>query len=597
MSIPKWTKNFDRGFAKSRGLLEESVFVTAKKSFRQGNLLPATYSLVAICLGTVNAWAQTPLPNSPPQDALIPPENLSTTPPNKTREKGPTFPKNGQKEKNPSDQVPVPSPGNNRVTDAAQQLTLESAIALALRLQPTVTQAQASREATEQRLKAQQADYYPRVQPTYTYNNRYTSGQVTQFVGGVPVVVSSGRTSENKQLDASASYTIFDSFNRELSNKQARQSLRGAKFSEEDTRQRVIADVANNYFNSLRTAALVTVSQSQVARAENTLAVIEAQVEAGVSPRKDTFQARADLLNAQVSLLQARNNAAVAQAQLKQSIGLVGGEQLTIADVPAPTETTPVTALNSPAPADTADIETVNSLSDIAFQTRPDIARSQKDLEVNQTGVGLARINDGLQANLTVSDGYQFTPTGNNRYPNSQNRQVNLNVSYPLFNGGLTRAQVRQAQANVRSTEASLIQLRQSVAVEVEQAWRTLTQARAAIPAAEAAQEAAQINYDAAVESRREGVGSIVEVIQAQTQLVQAQTQLVQTTYDFYSADARLARAVGFADRIAGIGRVASATAPAGTPPAGGNLTPPPNGTPTPTPQDGPVVTPPPTNP
>lgn len=588
MSIPKWTQNFDRGFVKPSGLLEDSVFVTAKKSFRQGNLLPvAAYSLVAICIGTANAQAQETLPTPPP------PETVSTTPPNETRKEGPQFPKNDQKERNPSDQVPAPSPGNNRVTSSPNQLTLESAIALALRLQPTVSQAQATREASEQRLKAQQADYYPRVQPTYTYNNRYTSGQVTQFVGGVPVVVSSGRTSENKQLDASASYTIFDSFNRELSNKQARQSLRGAKFSEEDTRQRVIADVANNYFNSLRTAALVTVSQSQVARAENTLAVVEAQVEAGVSPRKDTFQARADLLNAQVSLLQAQNNAAIAQAQLKQSIGLVGSEQLTIADVPAPTATTPVTALNAPS-STTSDIETVNALAETAFQSRPDIARSQKDLEVNKTGVDLARINDGLQANLTVSDGYQFTPTGDNRYPNSQNRQVNLNVSYPVFNGGLTRAQVRQAQANVRGTEASLIQLRQSVAVEVEQAWRTLTQARAAIPAAQAAQEAAQINYDAAVESRREGVGSIVEVIQAQTSLVQAQTQLVQTTYDFYSADARLARAVGFADRIVGIGRVANATAPAGTPPAGGTLTPPPAGTPTtPTPPTGPVVTPP----
>ncbi len=569
----------------------------AKTSFRRGRPLPvAAYSLVALCLGTAAARAQEPQPVPAPQGTPIPSERISTTPPNETRKKGPIFPKNEQKERNPSNNVPAPAPGNNRVTNAPEQLSLESAIELALRLQPTVSQAQASREASEQRLKAQQADYYPRVQPSYTYNNRLTTGSVTQFIGGVPVVVSSGRTTENKQFDASASYTIFDSFNRELSNKQARQSLRGAKFSEEDTRQRVIADVANNYFNSLRTAALVTVSRSQVARAENTLAVVEAQVEAGVSPRKDTFQARADLLNAQVSLLQAQNNAAIAQAQLKQSIGIVGGEQLTIADVPAPTESTPVTVLSAPIPTTISDIETVNILSETAYRTRPDIARSQKDLEVNETGVGLARINDGLQANLTVSDGFQFTPVGNNTYPNSQNRLVSLNMSYPLFNGGLTRAQVRQAQANVRGTEASLIQLRQSVGVEVEQSWRTLTQARAAIPAAQAAQEAAQINYDAAVESRREGVGSIVEVIQAQTQLVQAQTQLVQTTYDFYSADARLARAVGFADRITGIGRIANATAPAGTPPAGGTLTPPPGGATTAPPQDGPVVTPP-TNP
>ncbi len=547
---------------------------------------PAYVSLLSLALLTglsAASGAQEPAPAP-----------ATTAPPKETAKQGEPFPKNEQKEPKPTKNAAPPVTGKNDVTELPQPLTLESAIAFALRLQPSVAQAQASRESSEQRLKIQQADYYPRVQPTYTYNNRLTTGNVTQFINGVPVQVSSGRTSENKQIDVSASYTIFDSFNRELQNRQARQQLRGTKFSEEDTRQRVIADVANNYFNSLRTAALVTVNQSQVARAQNTLDVVTAQVEAGVTARKDVYQAQADLLNAQVTLLQAQNNAGVAQAQLKQSIGLVGGAPLVIADVPAPTGATPVTVLGSPTlPQAATENETVDFLAQTAYRTRPDIASSQKNVEVNQTNVGLARVNDGLQTNITISDGYQFTPVGNNTYPNARNRQVNLFATYPLFNGGQTRAQVRVAQANVRGTEAQLAQLRQTVAVEVEQAWRNLTQSRAAIPAAEAAQQAAQINYDAAVESRKEGVGTIIEVIQAQTQLVQAQTQLVQTTYDFYSADARLARAVGFADRISGIGRVAEATAPPGTPPAGAT-TPPGTGAPVPaTPPAGPVVVPP----
>ncbi|MBC8143326.1 MAG: TolC family protein [Armatimonadetes bacterium] len=541
----------------------------------------------AIALATSPAsWAQEPAP--------APSVPTPNAPPKESAKPGDQFPKNEQKEPKPTNTVPPPITGKTDVNELPKPLTLESAVAFALRLQPSVAQAQANREVAEQRLKVQQADYYPRVQPTYTYNNRLTTGNVTQFINGVPVQVSSGRTSENKQIDASASITIFDSFNRELQNKQARQQLRGSKFSEEDTRQSVIADVANNYFNSLRTAALVTVNRSQVARAQNTLDVVTAQVEAGVTAQKDVYQAQADLLNAQVTLLQAQNNAAVAQAQLKQSIGLVGGEPLEIADVPAPTASTPVTAIGSPTlPVSTSENNTVDALAETAYRIRPDIASQQKNVEVNQTGVGLARINDSLQTNITLSDGYQFTPVGNNTYPNARNRQVNLFVTYPLFNGGQTRAQVRQAQAQVRNTEASLTQLRQRVAVEVEQAYRTLTQARAAIPAAEAAQQAAQINYDAAVESRREGVGTIIEVIQAQTQLVQAQTQLVQTTYDFYSADARLARAVGYADRIAGIGQVSEATAPPGTPPAGQTITPAPGATVPATPPNGPIIVPP----
>ena len=92
--------------------------------------------------------------------------------------------------------------------------------------------------------------------------------------------------------------------------------------------------------------------------------------------------------------------------------------------------------------------------------------------------------------------------------------------------------------------------LRQQVAVNVEQTYRQVALARASVPAAEAAQQAAQINFEAATESRREGVGDIIDVITAQTLLVQAQTNFVQAVYDFYVADAQLARAVGQAERL-----------------------------------------------
>ncbi len=157
----------------------------------------------------------------------------------------------------------------------------------------------------------------------------------------------------------------------------------------------------------------------------------------------------------------------------------------------------------------------------------------------------LARINSGVLITSDTALGYQFSPDSGN------NREITAQVSYPLFDAGQARAQVRASEAALRASEARLQSLRQQVAVEVEQSYRLLSEARARIPAAEAAQRAAQINYDAAIESRREGVGTVVEVINAQTQLVQAQTNYVQATYDFFSADAQLARAVGQADRIA----------------------------------------------
>jgi len=427
------------------------------------------------------------------------------------------------------------------------------------------------------------------------------AGQTRQVTGqnGGFVTTNNGSNNTTRQANLAVSYNLYDSGSRELQARQARQSLRGAGYSEQDTRQGTIANVADAYFNALRTAALVRVAEANVARAQNTLDVVRAQVEAGVSARKDTFQAEADLLNAQVTLLRNQNDAAVAQAQLKNTIGVVGGQSLTLADFPAPTETTPLTAALTPqgssnpsAPSATvsADVgEAINQFSDVAYRARPDLAQAQTNVEVSQTSVSLSKVGAGLQISANA---FLNNRISTDRFDRSigNDRSVAVGVSYPLFDAGNARSQVNEARASERASDARLVSLRQQVAVEVEQAYRTLAQSRASIPAALAAQRAAQINYDAALESRREGVGSIVEVITAQTQLVQAQQSYIQAIYDFYGADARLARAVGQAERIAQTGASAQTNPNAPATPA---VTPPPVVTPPVNPPVAPPATPP----
>jgi outer membrane protein len=489
-------------------------------------------------------------------------------------------PKEPPRNKQPETPPPAPAISPNELP---RLLTLQQSIDYALRLQPNVAGAVANREAATERRIGTQSRYFPTITPSFQYNSQYNFGNVSQFVnsssGATIVTTQQGRTTTARQSGINLSYNLFDAGTRELSARQARQSLRASEYSETNTRQTVIANVADSYFSVLRTDALVRVAQAQVARAINTRDVVQAQFEAGVTAQKDTFQAEADLLNAQVNLIQARNNAAVAQATFKQALGVVGGQPVQLADVVLPSTTTPISATPAPPkdPASTGktapsppgegvgpgeDAALIDQLAEIAYQTRPDIAANRQNLEVQRTSASIARISTGVQVAASVTaneliDPVQFNKTTGN------NRQINLSLSYPLFDAGFVRSQFRASQASARSVEAQLNSLRQSVAVEVEQGYRNLAQARASLPASAAAVRAARINYEAAIASRREGVGSIVDVITAQTSLVQAETNYVQAIYNFYAADARLTRAVGQADKIAGIG----ATAPTNPPP------------------------------
>ena len=480
----------------------------------------------------------------------------------------------------PASASPAPS-ASASAAPPPSPLTLAEALRLALALQPDLAASAAERQAAQERLRQANARFLPTVTPQFTYFNNYTfvnSNRFTTGTDGGQVQIPQSATQEARDGDVSLRYQLFDSGRRNLNARQARASLRSSTFGETDTRQLVIASVADSYFVTLQNQALVRVSEARVARAENTLAVIQAQVAAGAAARKDTLQAEADLALARVQLLQARNNADLAQAQLKNAIGVVGGGRLELSDVPAPAPDAPTTATlaaetgagagesagaaggtggTSAAPAAAAAAATapggtaaaagdseINRFIDLAYRARPDVAQAAETIEINRAGVRLARIDAGVLVTSDAALGYQFSPDRGN------NREISAQVSYPLFDGGLARAQVRENEAAVRGSEARVESLRQQVAVEVEQAWRDLAQARATLPAAEAAQRAAQVNYEAAIEARREGLGTIVDVITAQTQLAEAQSAFVQAVYGFYQGDARLARAVGQADRL-----------------------------------------------
>ncbi len=435
---------------------------------------------------------------------------------------------------------------------ATGPMTLSMAIATALDRQPQLVAAAANKDASAQRLKQTKASYLPTVTPSYNFQNQYTFGKVQVFQGGgVITELPSGKTTTSRQEQVNLSYRLFDSGRRDLNARQAQQSLTALELSEANTRQTVIGNVADAYFNALRTDALVRVSEAQVERARQTFEQIKFQANTvGVTPPKDIFQAEADYLTAKVNLLQAQNNAEIAHLQLRNAMGLTGSGKFNLADVSPPSPTAPMTAqVDGVVPA-TKDSDAITKLVAFAQTRRPDTQQVEVNAAASQTAVKIAEISSRPTVNIDLSAGYQFDAANDPTRQVGNNRALVANVTYPLFDGGATRSNIHAAEATQRSSVAQVQNQKQQVALEVEQAWRNLGQARVSIPATEAALAAAKKNYEAASESLKLGAGSTVEVITAQTSLVQAEINYVQALYNFYTADARLTRALGQAERI-----------------------------------------------
>lgn len=126
-----------------------------------------------------------------------------------------------------------------------------------------------------------------------------------------------------------------------------------------------------------------------------------------------------------------------------------------------------------------------------------------------------------------------------------ENWNIGLRLSYPLFDGGITRAEIKKGMVELERTGEELRAVRLSIVREVREAYlavadaeKRLAVAREAISSAEENLRVEQLKYET-------GVGTTRDVIDAQTALLRATTDRHQASYDLAAAKAALDKALG----------------------------------------------------
>ncbi|MCL6534738.1 MAG: TolC family protein [Armatimonadetes bacterium] len=397
---------------------------------------------------------------------------------------------------------------------AQESLSLDDALRLALQNNGLARAALAETDAADARLAAARANLYPSIDLS-------SSTTRTRIEGG-------GATADTtqRQNGFGLEWLLLDNGQREVRIRQSSRTAQATRQNTRETLRRVLFQTARAYYEVLRRKELLQVADTAVRRAETLLEVAKAQAEVGAAPQKDVLQAEADLANARVQQIQARNALRLAETDLKR---LIGWE----AQKPLPDLTAP-DAPPTPDPA-----LSVEQLWQRARLQRPDLRDAELRLQISRLGLDAARLNSLLRLQISVRGFREYEP--NSRTQGS----ISIIASYPLFDGGLTRASLREAEASLQSAQFRLQQAERDAYAEVESALLSIREASERLEASRIAVAAAQRNFDAAQESLREGVGTIVEVLTAQLALITAETNLVQATYDAAVAELQLRLATG----------------------------------------------------
>jgi outer membrane protein len=120
-----------------------------------------------------------------------------------------------------------------------------------------------------------------------------------------------------------------------------------------------------------------------------------------------------------------------------------------------------------------------------------------------------------------------------------------LTLNVPVFLGGETKAQIREAKANLAALNAQADIERQQVRLEVEQARLGVRAASESVGAAEEALVNAREQLRLAEGRYETGVGSIIELTDAQVAYTSAGQQKVQAEYGLAQARALFLKALG----------------------------------------------------
>jgi outer membrane protein len=212
--------------------------------------------------------------------------------------------------------------------------------------------------------------------------------------------------------------------------------------------------------------------------------------------------------------VQAENDVKAAEANLAAAMGLPGETAFLLEEE----------ALPAPLP------DKVNDLVRQALQDRPEI----KDLRLQESaGERFARAEHALYyPSIGMVGTAGFVPSGEAAIPGRYGA-VGMNISIPIFNGGLFKARQTEAELKSKAAAENVTDLENRVIRDVRVAYlnantaadrMTLTQEL--LTQAELALDLARTRFDA-------GLGTIVELSQSQLNLTAAQIANTAAKYDY----------------------------------------------------------------
>lgn len=387
---------------------------------------------------------------------------------------------------------------------APTQLTLQESIDFALKNSATIQIAGKDKEQSQWSVSEAKAGKLPTVSLGSNYNFQ-DGGQNSNSLRMNWQVYNGGRT--DAKID------------------QAEIGVTGAELDVEKTKQQVALNTTTGYYSVLEAKNMLAVNQQTVDNLKTHLSIVQNKYDVGVVAKSDLLRAEVEVANAQQNLIKAQNQYDLAVAALLNTINMDADTEIELSgDLQYE-----------------ADTRTMADAIAQAKQNRPEIAKAKTAIDSAAKGVEIAEGGKLPSVSLSASTGWNdsLLPNGDNDW------SVGLSASWNVFDAGVTKAQINQAEVTRTKAQLQAEQINDSVEQEVRESYLSMKEAEKRLETSNVAVTKANEDLYIAQERYKAGVGTNLDVIDAQLAFTQAKTNHVQALYDYNVNKAKLDRAVG----------------------------------------------------
>lgn len=417
----------------------------------------------------------------------------------------------------------------------AEPLTLEQAVDTALRSNPALKAADAQLEAAESGVTRSSSGFLPKVTLSETWSRTDSpmmalgtklNREMVTMQDFDPAVMNDPDPISNYTTRFAVVQPVFNGGKEYLGVRQAKLGRDAAVQDRERSRQETVYGVIKAYYGVLLAREHHAVAVQSLATSRENVRLAEARYKAGAVLQSDLLRARVQEAEVQEMVTRTDSNVKLSLASLNFAMG-----------VPQTVDVEPTGSLE--AGKREADMD---ALLNEALNKRPDLSSLDLNRRNAETGVSQARTDYLPSVNVMGQVDWNSDRIAG---ADAKSWAVMAVLQWNLFDGLVTKANVRQAAATAGRMRALEEQMRSAVQLQVRQAYYGLQASQDRIAASATSVQEAEEGLRIVQKRYESGMTTLVDVLGAENALIRARTNALQALYDNNVAEAELKLATG----------------------------------------------------